>query len=168
MLSFIPKKMADHTEQVSVSALKRQGIALVMLDFDNTIVPYTTSEPTPEMDRWLKDAMESGVQMCVVSNSKKPRVQLFCARYGLPCMTKARKPGGRGIRAALAEYHCRPQQAALIGDQIFTDVLGANRAGVCSILIRPIKLHNIWLKLRNIAEQPFILIGKWRCSHEKS
>jgi len=73
----------------------------------------------------------------------------------------------RGIRACLTRYALDPAACALVGDQIFTDVLGANCAGVQSILISAIHNHTIWLKLRHVAELPFIAIGKWRIRHEK-
>ena len=73
----------------------------------------------------------------------------------------------RGIRAAKEKYGIAPEHMALVGDQIYTDVLGANCAGVQSILISAIHNHTIWLKLRHVAELPFIAIGKWRIQHEK-
>ncbi len=136
--------------------LSRHGIRLLMMDFDNTIVPYTTDEPTEEMDAWLKAMTASDIQLCVVSNSRNDRVQIFCGRYGIPVITRAKKPGTRGIFQCLAKFGYAQDEAALVGDQIFTDVFGANNAGVKSILVRAIDNHNIWLKLRHVAELPFI------------
>jgi HAD superfamily phosphatase (TIGR01668 family) len=133
-----------------------------MLDFDNTIVPYTTNIPTEEMAGWLETMKVSSVQLCVVSNSKNDRVKKFCAAYGIDCITHAKKPFSRGIRQCLARYGADPGRCALVGDQIFTDTLGANCAGVRSILVTAIDNHNIWLKLRHVAEMPFILAAKNR------
>ena len=166
-LSLLPKALFPALTQISPEYLHRQGIRLLMLDFDNTIVPYTTNEPTPEMAAWLGAMQASGIGLCVVSNSRKPRVVTFCEKYGLDCITHAKKPFSRGIRACLARFSLEPARCALVGDQIYTDVLGANCAGVQSILISAIHNHTIWLKLRHVAELPFIAIGKWRIQHEK-
>ena len=159
-ISLLPRAIFPALTQISPDYLRRQGIRLLMLDFDNTIVPYTTSEPTPEMAAWLGAMQASGIGLCVVSNSRKPRVVTFCEKYGLDCITHAKKPFSRGIRACLTRFSLEPARCALVGDQIYTDVLGANCAGVQSILISAIHNHTIWLKLRHVAELPFIAIGK--------
>ncbi|MGM9604355.1 MAG: YqeG family HAD IIIA-type phosphatase, partial [Faecousia sp.] len=130
--------------------------------FDNTIVPYTTDIPTPEMERWLASMQQSDIQLCIVSNSKRDRVKEFCAARGLDCITHAQKPFQRGIRQCLARYGVSPNQAALAGDQIYTDTLGANGAGVTSILVNAIHNHNFWLKARHVLELPFIAMAKKR------
>ena len=141
--------------------LQQKGIALLMLDFDNTIVPYTTNDPTEEMARWLRELTVSDVAVCVVSNSKRDRVKVFCKTYGLDCITHAKKPFSKGIKECLAKYDLPADQCALAGDQIYTDVLGANCCGVHSILVKAIHNHNFWLKARHVLELPWIwLAGK--------
>ena len=164
----LPKKILHSLTEISPQMLKAQGIRLLMLDFDNTIVPYTTNIPTPQMDRWLKEMLSSDVQLCVVSNSKRDRVPTFCKEWGIDCITHAKKPFGKGICSCIEKYGFHLTQCALAGDQIFTDTLGANRAGVTSILVTPINNHNIWLKLRHVAEKPFIYMAKRRIKNEKS
>ena len=87
-------------------------------------------------------------------------MNIFCSHYGIPCITHAKKPFTKGIRQCLTQFDVPPSEAALVGDQIYTDTLGANCAGVTSILVKAIDNHNIWLKLRHVAEMPFILIAK--------
>ena len=161
-LSLLPRHIYPALTAIDPGKLRSDGVRLLMLDFDNTIVPYTTDEPTDEMERWLDMASQSDVRICVVSNSKRGRVVAFCARRGIDCITHAKKPFSRGIRACLRKYDMPPASAALVGDQIYTDVLGANCAGVRSILIPAIHNHNIWLKLRHIAELPFIWLARKR------
>ena len=160
--SFLPGIITDSLVNVSPEYLKQNGITLLMLDFDNTIVPYTTSEPTEEMRRWLEMIVKSDIQVCVVSNSHKDRVKIFCRKYGIDCITHAKKPFSKGIRACLEKYGIPGAKAALVGDQIFTDTLGANCCGVTSILVRAIDNHNVWLKLRHMAELPFIFFARKR------
>lgn len=161
-LSLLPAIQADAITDLTPEFLRDQGVGLLMLDFDNTIVPYTTSVPTDEMERWLTGLKDWDIPVCVVSNSRKDRVAVFCRRWGLPCVTHARKPFSKGIRQCLARYGVAPEQAALAGDQIFTDTLGANCAGVRSILVRAIDNHNFWLKARHVLELPFIALSKDR------
>ena len=158
-VSFMPAMMTPALTDLTAEFLKQKNIRLLMLDFDNTIVPYTTSVPTPQMESWLREMAASDVQLCVVSNSHKDRVKIFCDQYGIDCITHANKPFSKGIRQCLEKYGMPREACALVGDQIFTDTLGANCAGVRSVLVKAIHNHNIWLKLRHVAEMPFILIS---------
>ena len=99
--SLLPKGIVRDLPDLTPQMLADRGIQLLMLDFDNTIVPYTTNIPTEKMEKWLKEMLDSEVQICVVSNSKRGRVRAFCERYGIPCVTHARKPFSRGIRECL-------------------------------------------------------------------
>ena len=160
--SLLPGILVPALTDVTEDLLRSRGIQLLMLDFDNTIVPYTTSTPTEEMHRWLETMSRSDIQLCVVSNSHKDRVKIFCAQYGIDCITHANKPFSKGIKECLEKYGMDPKKCALVGDQIFTDTLGANCTGVTSILVKAIDNHNIWLKLRHVAEMPFILMARKR------
>ena len=161
-VSFIPNIIVDRLTDVTPELLQSHGIRFLMLDFDNTIVPYTTNTPDADMEQWLQDMLISDIGLCVVSNSKRDRVVKFCDARGIPCITHSKKPFQKGIRACRDRFSLDLSHAALAGDQIYTDVLGANCAGAVSILVTPIHLHNIWLKLRHVAEKPFIAIGKRR------
>ena len=158
--SLLPKMMADALTDIHPDIFVENGIRLLMLDFDNTIVPYTTDQPTSLMLSWLAWVKDCGIYICVVSNSKRDRVKVFCDRWGIACITHAKKPFGKGIHQCLAQFGLPADQCALAGDQIYTDVLGANGCGVRSVLVKAICQHNIWLKLRHVAELPFIGIAK--------
>lgn len=158
----LPTVLADQVTDLTPEALGRYGVRLLMLDFDNTIVPYTTDTPTGEVAAWLTEMGKSDISICVVSNSRRPRVKVFCEKYGLPCITHARKPFSKGIRQCIEQFGVQSSECALVGDQIYTDTLGANCAGVRSILVRAIDNHNVWLKLRHIAELPFIFAARKR------
>lgn len=160
-ISLLPKLMVPKLTAITPELLHQRGIRLLMLDFDNTIVPYTRDTPTQEMAHWIQEMLHSDIQLCVVSNSKRDRVKLFCEKNGLDCITHAKKPFPKGIRECLGKYGTPPAQAALVGDQIYTDTLGANSAGVMSVLIPAIDNHNFWLKARHWLEIPFILLA-WR------
>ena len=168
-ISPIPAIITDALTDITPDILEERGIRLLMLDFDNTIVPYTTSIPEPLMEQWLLDTKQTDIQLCVVSNSKKNRVKIFCDNYGIPCITHAKKPFTKGIRECLTKFQIPASQAALVGDQIYTDTLGANAAGVTPILVKAIDNHNFWLKARHVLELPFIFAArKRRLNHEES
>lgn len=169
MLSFLPKVIFCKLTDIPPAYLHARGICLLMLDFDNTMLPYTTDVPDAQLLAWLRQMKEAGIQICIVSNSKRQRVPQFGQKYGVDVVTHAKKPFQRGIRQCLARYDVKPEHAALCGDQIYTDVLGANCGGVYAILVKSIHNHNFWLKLRHVAEMPFIILAKGRKYHyEKS
>ena len=135
--SLLPKRMTKALTDVTPELLRSRNIRLLMLDFDNTIVPYTTDVPTQAMEHWLKNMnAQEDIQVCIVSNSHNDRVPAFCEKYGIPA-----------------------GQAALVGDQIYTDTLGANCMGVTSILVKAIDNHTFWLKARHVLELPFIFLA---------
>ena len=158
----LPVMLADALTDLTPEYLRQKGIRLLMLDFDNTIVPYTTNKPTALMETWLRTMLASDIKLCVVSNSKKDRVKVFCEAYGMDCVTHAKKPFSKGIRECLARYGLPAEECALVGDQIYTDTFGANCCGVRSILVKAINNHNFWLKLRHVAEKPFIFLARKR------
>ena len=161
--SFLPKLMAKNTTDITPELLREKNIRLLMLDFDNTIVPYTTTVPSEEMENWLKEMNQlEDIQLCIVSNSRNDRVPKFCRERDLQVITHAKKPFPKGIRECLARYGIPAGEAALIGDQIYTDTLGANNAGVVSVLVEAIDNHNFWLKARHVLELPFIFFARNR------
>ncbi len=158
--SLLPKRMTKALTDVTPELLRSRNIRLLMLDFDNTIVPYTTDVPTQAMEHWLKNMnAQEDIQVCIVSNSHNDRVPAFCEKYGLDCITHAKKPFSRGIRQCLEKYGIPAGQAALVGDQIYTDTLGANCMGVTPILVKAIDNHTFWLKARHVLELPFIFLA---------
>ena len=161
-LSFLPTVMVDAATDLTPELLRSWGVTLLMMDFDNTIVPYTTNVPTEEMARWLEYMKSSDIRLCVVSNSHNDRVKIFCKAWGIECITHSRKPFSKGIRQCLEKFGAEPGECALVGDQIFTDTLGANGCGVRSVLVKAIDNHNFWLKARHVLELPFIFLARKR------
>ena len=159
----LPKIIAEKLTDITPELLRSRNIRLLMLDFDNTIVPYTTTVPTEEMETWLQSMNAlPDISLCIVSNSHNDRVPKFCRERNLAVITHAKKPFPKGIRECLAKYGVPASEAALVGDQIYTDTLGANAAGVTSILVKAIHNHNFWLKARHVLEKPFIFAARKR------
>ncbi len=162
MLSFLPKYWFPKLTDIPPEFLQECGITLLLLDFDNTMLPYTTDVPTPELLAWMERMRAAGLQLCIVSNSHRQRVPKFSAQYGVPCVLRAVKPRTRGIRAAMRQFSAVKAETALVGDQTYTDVLGANLAGITSLQVRSIHNHTIWLKLRHVLELPCLWMAKRR------
>lgn len=167
--SLYPRLMLTRLNELTPEMLHHRGIRLLMLDFDNTVIPYTTDVPSAEVVRWFDTMAQSNIDLCVVSNSHKGRAKVFCRERGIACITHAGKPFGSGIRRAMEHFGASEAQCALVGDQIYTDILGANLNGIMSIHVDSINNHNFWLKARYVLELPWINAAKKRSIyHEKS
>lgn len=123
---------------IDLDKLKNQGYRAIMLDLDNTLVKWNHPEPTPGLMEWLQRVQECGFSACIVSNNNGPRVSEFAARVGIPFIAGAAKPRRKGFREAMRRFGVEPKETVVIGDQIFTDVLGGNRSGAHTILVVPI------------------------------
>ncbi len=140
---------------------REHGIRLLLLDFDNTMIAYTETEPTQELMEWLTKMRTDEISVMVVSNSRKSkRVPAFCDPRGIPWIRHAGKPNPKGILQAMEQQGATPKETAMIGDQTFTDILGGNLAGVTSILVHPIRFSNPFQILRHGIERPFIYLGR--------
>lgn len=162
MFSLLPTYIFPAITDIAPDFLKKQKIQLLLMDFDNTMLPYTENTPSAALLSWIGSMREAGIELCIVSNSHKSRVPDFCKEHQISCVVHAAKPGIGGIRRAIEQHGIGREHTALVGDQIYTDVLGANRAGVTSLLVRSIHNHNIWLKLRHLLEIPFIAMARKR------
>ena len=159
MLSFLPDYLFPKLTDITPKFLRDCSIDLLLMDFDNTMLPYTTDVPSDELLEWIRKMQAAGINLCIVSNSHKQRVPQFSKRYHVPCITHAAKPGSRGIREAMRLHATDKTHTALVGDQIFTDTLGAKCAGVMALQVKSIHNHTIWLKLRHVLELPFLAMA---------
>jgi HAD superfamily phosphatase (TIGR01668 family) len=117
--------------------LERPGLKGVLLDVDNTIVNYGTMQATPEAVLAIA-ALRERYAVALISNNRPHKVKTLAAELDLPFVADACKPFPWRIRQLLRSIDVAPNEAAMVGDQIFTDILGANRAGVLSVLTNPL------------------------------
>ena len=162
--SLFPDGFYESVLEISPEALTGRGITLLLADLDNTLVPYGVTSPTPQLAAWRQRLAAGGVELFLLSNSRRPgRAQNFARELGIPFLGRAGKPKGAGFRRAMEEMGRAPAQTAIIGDQIFTDILGGNLAGITTLLIRPIRLAgNPGRYLRYAVETPFRLAAQDR------
>ncbi len=132
-----PTLRTDSIYDIDVEGLAARGIRGVILDLDNTIVPWGAHEAPQMLVAWIRRARGAGLALCIVSNNGGDRVAALSGVLGVPALTGAMKPRRRALRRALALMGTTADTTALIGDQLFTDVLGGNRLGLQTILVRP-------------------------------
>ena len=160
----IPRGVYPSVTSLDPQALAAKGIRLVLADLDNTLVPYKEPLPSAEIAAWKEALAAAGIQLFLLSNSRRPgRVQRFAQTLDLAYQGRSGQPKKAGYLRAMERMGCTPQQTVMVGDQIFTDTLGANGAGVVPLLVEPIRLAgNPGRYLRYAVETPFRLLGKRR------
>lgn len=123
---------------IDLEELLRRGIKAIITDLDNTLVAWDDPLPDQRLIGWLKGVQAKGFSVYIVSNNSRDRVQKFARAFGVPAISKAVKPRRGAIRTACEEMGVTLQEAAIVGDQVFTDVLGGNRLGLYTILVVPV------------------------------
>jgi len=152
----IPKFSFPDLTDVTPDFLCRLGVKFLMLDLDNTIAAYNEDTPSPAVEKWANDVKQRGIELYIVSNSlRKKRVGAFEQQLGIGVIMNAQKPSPTGVYQAMEAAGYSAGSSAFIGDQIFTDTLAANRAGVVSIIVKPKQFTNPFLALRFACETPF-------------
>lgn len=132
-----PKEYVDSTYEIDFESWYQKGYRGVIFDIDNTLVPHGA----PADDRALaffKRLHALGFGTLMLSNNKEPRVKMFCDAVEAPYIYKAGKPKADGYRQAMKRLGTTEENTLFVGDQIFTDIWGANKAGIYSILVKPI------------------------------
>lgn len=141
---FLPNRYTKSIQYITPEELKAQGIKAIITDLDNTLVGFDVSHATDEVIDWTKRMQEAGIMITIVSNNKHGRVSTFSTPLEIDFIFAAKKPMGRAFRRAIRKMNVRPDETVVIGDQLMTDVFGANRIGVYSILVIPVKNKDEW------------------------
>ncbi len=134
-----PTLYRRHITDVTIEDLHRLGVRGVLLDVDNTLTTHDDPNLTDNVREWLDNAQQEGLLLLIVSNNREERVAPFAEKIGLPYYSHARKPLPGGYRKAAELLGFSKKECVVIGDQIFTDILGANLSGIPSILLEPIQ-----------------------------
>ncbi len=135
--SFYPKEYLDSVYQIDFRALYQKGVRGVLFDVDNTLVPH--GAPADDKAKALFVSLgELGIKTCLISNNKLGRVKSFADSVGAAYVENAHKPSVKGYQRGMEKIGCSQGNTIFVGDQIFTDIYGANRAGIFTILVKPI------------------------------
>ena len=126
--NYMPDFAVEAVYDLTVPSLQAQGIKAVLVDLDNTLIAWNNPDGTPEMKQWLHDLRDAGIRIIVVSNNTKKRVQRAVEKFG--------------IDRAMKEFHYDKSEVVMVGDQLMTDIRAAHRAGIRSILVKPLVQHD--------------------------
>lgn len=151
---FFPRLLVDKVQDIDLDFLKENKIKGLVLDIDNTLVPEHVKEADENAVKWIERVKEEGFEVCIVSNASKKRVIKFNEKLKLFAIHRARKPGVKAFKKAVRLMDIKPEETAMIGDQIFTDIYGGNRVGMFTILVNPINLNEFFfVRLKRLPEK---------------
>ncbi len=139
MAMFKPDLYLKSIYEFDYSLLQALDIKGILLDMDNTLVPWDCTVMPQQAKDFVRNLQELGFIVCLVSNGKTERVDYKAADLGIPFVSRSLKPTGHGIKKAMRMMQLSRKETALLGDQLFTDMLGANLAGLFSVLTVPMK-----------------------------
>jgi len=159
--SLIPKYAFRDITDITTSFLEELGIKFLMLDLDNTIAAYDEHVLSDNIAQWLTAVKACGIELFLISNStRKKRVEAFSESIKVGFIMQSCKPSPTSVHRAMEIAGFSSDVSALAGDQILTDTIAANRAGVTSIVVRPRRFTNPFLALRYFIELPFRAMSK--------
>lgn len=140
-----PDQIVNNIHEINFDDLKKQGINALILDIDDTLIPRNLNDVTPQVFEWVANRKEEGFKLCLTSNSRHPlRVKFIGDTLDLPAMPLGFKPLPFAFWKSLKILDAKPENAAMIGDQLFMDILGANI----------LKIHTIFVK--HLTEETFL------------
>lgn len=151
---FLPNQHVKSIFQITPEILKEKGIRGIITDLDNTLVEWDRPNATPKLIEWFEKMQRENIQITIVSNNNKDRVQAFSDPLKIPFIFQARKPMGKAFRKAIKDMGLRKEETVVIGDQLLTDVLGGNRSGFHTILVVPVaSTDGFWTRFNRKIER---------------
>lgn len=133
-----PRYYVDSLLDIPLDKLKELNISAFIVDLDNTITEWNSSDLRLEVEDWFRMIKAEGFRACILSNNGAERIRLVADRLDIPFIHRAAKPRRGAFRRAVEIMGVRADQTAVVGDQIFTDILGGNRTGLFTILVKPL------------------------------
>ena len=160
-----PEFWYDSIYDIDFKQMYNDGIRALFFDIDNTMEGYDQTEPSEKLLEFTESLQEMGFRVAVLSNAKAGRSEYFAKKMQVDFEGHALKPKLKGFRNLAERIGVKPSEVAMIGDQLFTDIWGANRFGCRSILVTPIDLDGDpgFVKFKRVFEQPIIK----KCSKTK-
>ena len=144
MLSLYPNVYFDKIEKITIEFIQKNHLKALILDMDNTLINYKKEMPE-NIEKWAKDLKGQGTKLYILSNTnKKTKVKNIAEKLDIPYRSFAKKPLKSGFKKAKNELKEKEENIAVVGDQIFTDVIGGKRCNMYTILVEPIKEKDFW------------------------
>lgn len=142
---------------LSPALLRKHGIKGLLLDLDNTLTTHDNPRPADGVPEWIRTMKENGIKLCIVSNNHPPRVKPFADMLGLDFVCEGKKPLSKGFREAKEKMGLQWDELSVVGDQIFTDVLGANLKRLKCVFVFPIEHETTrFFRFKRKMEIPFL------------
>lgn len=152
--NLIPNFYYENISSIDIQKLKDLNIKYVICDLDNTLDSHNVAQPSKSALLFLNALKDSGFTVCIISNGKHERVKKYLSDYPLEFIAKAGKPLKKSYLSAMEKIGAEACETVFIGDQIFTDVLGANRVGLTTILVTPIEsIENSFFYIKRALEK---------------
>lgn len=156
-----PTKIFNRITDITIEDLSKNNIKGLLIDVDNTLSTHGSQTPIDNLDKWIVDIKSHGIKLFILSNARRSRVEPFANKVGLEFVCLGTKPLPRGYLEGKRRMKLKSKNIAIVGDQLFTDVLGGKLSFMKTFLVRPIKLEDkmsfkIRRKLENIYFRFFI------------
>ena len=157
---FLPRLSLESVYDINLVLLKENNIKGLILDVDNTLVAQYVAKPDDRLIGWINNLRENNIRMCIVSNGSPERVKEFNRDLGLHVISKARKPCKKGFLKALEIMNLDTCEVAVVGDQLFTDMLGGNRLNMFTILVKMIdSREELFVHLKRYLEKAVLVLA---------
>lgn len=151
---YIPDMYKKSIYDIDYNALLEKGIKCILFDLDNTMAPIHIKEPDTTLRNLFADIELMGFKVIILSNSKKERVRPFKEKLNVDASFHSHKPFKKKYKKIMSLYHFNENEIACIGDQLLTDIKGANRMNFFSILVNPVsKIDLFGTKINRIFER---------------
>lgn len=149
----LPDIILNNIFEIDTEFLEKHSIKLLLVDIDNTLVPHGI-QSNPEVEKWITELQQKGYQICLISNNNKERVDLFNNGMKIPAFHKSKKPQSRIYKIVMDQFKVDIKNIAAVGDQLLSDIWGANRAGILTILVNPINKHEpMQIRFKRVLEK---------------
>ncbi len=162
-----PKIKVERVTNITPQILKKYDINALILDVDNTLSTHHGQILTDGLLEWIDLMKQNGIFLTVLSNSKEKRVKPFAEKINLEYISLGLKPLPFGYLRAMKKYSLKRKNTAIVGDQIFTDILGGNLVGIKTVLLTPIKPEDgLSFKIRRRLEKVIFKLYKIKNTEE--
>lgn len=154
---FRPTAALKSVLELTPEILEKMGVEALILDLDNTLTTHNNPHPAKGVPEWLDEMRRAGIKLLIVSNNHAPRVEPFAEALKLDFVPEGAKPLPKGYNIAVKKFGLPKEKVCAVGDQIFTDILGANLAGIKSVFVYPIEFERgFFFKIKRFFEKPFL------------
>ena len=171
MDNFIPDMYQKSIYHINYEKLKEDGIMCLLFDLDNTCVPFKDKEPNKKLIDLFDSLKDMGFKVVIFSNATKKRITPFKNGLNVDCSARSKKPNTNKLMKVIKMFGYDLSEVVLIGDQLFTDILCGNRAGIKTVLVNPMSKDDLLFtkffryferkKFKKFAKKGILVKGKY-------